>query len=82
MDCISHREAIAALGGKSALARAIGVDPKLATHWPARGIPAKHWHDVAEVAAKAKKPHITVSALKGTKPSFARPEPIAAPVAA
>ena len=48
MHC--HHDVILALGGKSVLARALGIEPKLATHWPRRGIPAKHWHRVEQIA--------------------------------
>lgn len=43
MRLLSHAHVIDAFGGISALARAIDLDPKLATHWPRRGIPAKYW---------------------------------------
>lgn len=49
---LSHSEVIEAFGGVRPLAEAIGVDPKRAIHWPKRGIPAKYWPRVEEVAAK------------------------------
>jgi hypothetical protein len=44
----SHAHIVEAFGGPAALARAIGVNPKLAVHWPRRGIPAKYWPLVEE----------------------------------
>jgi Meiotically up-regulated gene 113 len=48
----SHADVISAFGGVRALAKALGIDPKLATHWPKRGIPAKLWPTVGEVAVQ------------------------------
>ena len=56
----SHSDVIKAFGGVRPIAEAIGVDPKLAIHWPRRGIPAKHW-PVVERAAAAR--DITITAF-------------------
>lgn len=56
---LSHSDVIAAFGGVRPLAKAIGVDPARATHWVQRGIPAKYWPLVENVAADRK---ITVTA--------------------
>ncbi|HEY6254510.1 MAG TPA: YdaS family helix-turn-helix protein [Xanthobacteraceae bacterium] len=45
---LAHSHVIEAFGGLTALARAIGVDPKLTTHWGRRGIPAKYWPRIEE----------------------------------
>jgi hypothetical protein len=47
---LSHSDVIAAFGGVRPLAEAIGVDPKRAIHWAQRGIPAKYWPLVEDVA--------------------------------
>lgn len=51
-DMLSHSDVIAAFGGVRPFAEAIGVDPKRAIHWPKRGIPAKYWHLVENIAAE------------------------------
>jgi hypothetical protein len=43
-----HAPVIKALGGATALARAIGISPGRAIPWTLRGIPAKYWIDVAD----------------------------------
>lgn len=48
----SHVEVIEAFGGTKPLAEAIGVDPKRAIHWGRRGIPAKYWHRIEQIAHK------------------------------
>lgn len=57
----SHAHLICKFGGSGPLAKSIGVEPKLAIHWPKRGIPARYWHRVVEAAA-AIQPPIDVSA--------------------
>lgn len=47
---LSHSDVIAAFGGVRPLAEAISVDPKRAIHWAQRGIPAKYWLLVEDVA--------------------------------
>jgi hypothetical protein len=46
----SHFEVISAFGGYSRLARLLGVSPRVARHWPKRGIPARYWPKVEEIA--------------------------------
>lgn len=58
----SHSDVIAAFGGLRLTAEAIGVDPKLATHWLQRGIPAKYW-PLVEGAARERDIAITARAL-------------------
>lgn len=58
----SHSDVIAAFGGLRPTAEAIGVDPKLATHWLQRGIPAKYW-SLVEDAARERNIAITARAL-------------------
>lgn len=65
---VSHYEVIAAFGGPRPLAAAIGIDPALSTHWVQRGIPAKHWHKVVNVAV-ARIPTLTIDDLERTKPT-------------
>lgn len=48
---LSHSDVIDAFGGIRPLAEAIGISPKRAIHWPRRGIPAKYWPAVENVAA-------------------------------
>ena len=71
---LAHTDIIDAFGGVTALARAIGIDPKLATHWPRRGIPAKYWPAVEETEL-ARRIGITASRLMRLPP---KPELVAA----
>jgi len=65
---VCHVRVIHAFGGITALAKAIDLDPKLATHWGRRGIPARYWPLIAETE-KARKLGITAGALmRGAKP--------------
>jgi len=59
----SHYDVIQAFGGLPALARAIGVDPQMAVHWPKRGIPPKYWPDI-EVSALGARMGITARLLR------------------
>jgi hypothetical protein len=59
---LSHEEVIQAFGGSRQLAEAIGVEPRLAIHWPRRGIPAKHWAKV-EITPLAKQRGLTALML-------------------
>lgn len=52
----SHAHLISKFGGSGPLAKSIGVEPKLAIHWPKRGIPARYWHRVVEAAATIEPP--------------------------
>lgn len=51
----THRDLITALGGPSDLARQLDIYRGVPTtvHWRTRGIPARYWHRVCELAAKA-----------------------------
>lgn len=49
---LTHAAVIKAFGGIKPLAEAIGIDPKLAVHWPRRGIPAKYWPLVERAASQ------------------------------
>lgn len=51
-DLHPHWPVMQMFGGIRSIAEAIGVDPKLAIHWPKRGIPAKHWPVVERVATE------------------------------
>ncbi len=51
-----HSEVLSAFGGPRPLARAIGIDPNIASHWWQRGIPQKYWFDVEDAAAKLELP--------------------------
>jgi hypothetical protein len=63
MSMDSHTDVIEAFGGQVALAKAIGLPPAQACHWRERGIPAKHWGDVEDLARAADLP-ITARLLK------------------
>jgi hypothetical protein len=45
---LCHSQVIEAFGGTAGLASAIGLSPKLTTHWGRRGIPAKYWPRIEE----------------------------------
>jgi hypothetical protein len=45
---LSHSDVIEAFGGTAGLAIAIGLSPKLSSHWGRRGIPAKYWPRIEE----------------------------------
>jgi hypothetical protein len=57
----SHSDVISAFGGVRPLCEAINVKPKLAVHWPHRGIPAKFWPAV-EIAAHERERPIPITA--------------------
>jgi hypothetical protein len=63
MSMKSHTDVIDAFGGQVALAKAIGLPPTQACHWRERGIPAKHWPDVEDLAKEADIP-VTARLLK------------------
>lgn len=50
----THKALIVALGGPSMLARRLDIYRGVPTtvHWPARGIPSRYWHRIAELAAE------------------------------
>ena len=66
---MTHHEIIRKLGGPIALARDLGLSrPEAALHWPRRGIPARLWHRVVELAEQKEEP-VTFAALEDGRPS-------------
>jgi len=63
MELHAHIRVINLLGGKAALARALGIKPTRATKWHKRGIPARYWPAVEAVAREAELPDITAATL-------------------
>jgi hypothetical protein len=61
---MSHAAVIEAFGGTRPLAEAIGIDPKRAIHWVSRGIPAKYWPCIEEIAADRQ---LAITAVKLSK---------------
>ncbi len=71
----SHAHLISKFGGSGPLAKSISVEPKLAIHWPKRGIPARYWHRVVEAAAALDPPvEVTAHVLERLPAEDARTE--------
>jgi hypothetical protein len=68
-----HATVIRTLGGRAVVADALGLNRESVKSWsdPQRGIPARHWHRVVELA-QGRIPGLTVAALAQTKPSVAQ----------
>jgi hypothetical protein len=60
-----HADVIRKVGGRSFLAAALGVPSETVKSWPKRGIPARYWHRVVELAQD---PALTIDDLDRTKP--------------
>lgn len=61
---MEHAAIIDALGGYTAIARALNVGPNHVWRWGiARAIPARRWPIIVHLAQQAGLPHITVEAL-------------------
>ena len=54
-------------GGTAGLALALGLNPKLTTHWARRGIPAKYWPRV-EATELGRRLGITAALLMKLSP--------------
>ena len=60
-----HAHLINKFGGSAPMAKSIGVEPRLAIHWPRRGIPSRYWHRVIDAAAQLNPPiNVTARALE------------------
>ena len=68
MNSDFHHRLIVALGGKTKLARDLGISRVHLNKWHSRGIPASYWHRVMELAAAAGL-RVTAEQLRQTKPS-------------
>ena len=62
-----HAIVIRKVGGRSFLAAALGVPSETVKSWPKRGIPARYWHRVVELAQD---PDLTIADLERTKPQL------------
>jgi len=60
-----HASVIRRVGGRSCLAAALGVPSETVKSWPKRGIPARYWHRVVELAQD---PTLTIDDLERTRP--------------
>ena len=69
---LTHAEIIQSLGGPSQLARDLGLADKVALHWGQRGIPARHWAQVANLP-KAAELAITTHRLAETREAMGKP---------
>ncbi len=67
-----HAVVIKNLGGRASVARAFGLPPETVKSWPKRGIPARYWHRIVEMAA-ATMPELTAHELERTKPRTPAP---------
>lgn len=59
----THRQIVNALGGYRFIASALGVSAVAAWRWQERGIPAKHWPRLIEMAAERGVAEITPETL-------------------
>jgi hypothetical protein len=58
-----HAALIDKLGGSAHLASVLGIQAETTKKWPARGIPARHWHKIVALS-----PGLTAAWLEKTKP--------------
>lgn len=58
-----HRAILDRVGGRSGLAAVLGLNPETVKSWYKRGIPARYWHRINQLA-----PDITPEYLAKTKP--------------
>jgi len=65
-----HATVLRALGGRATVADALGLNRESVKSWFHRGIPARHWHLIVDLA-QGNIPGLTVAALAHTKPSTA-----------
>ena len=54
---------IAALGGTTKVAAALGVDPPVVSNWRERGIPPKRWPALLDLAKRNKVKEVTFERL-------------------
>lgn len=50
---------IDSLGGNAEVARVLGEDARTVWRWRSRGIPARYWHRVVEIARDREVPGVT-----------------------
>lgn len=62
-------QVIEALGGYKRTCTLLGISRSLLVAWEREGIPARRWHQIAEVAALSDIPGITVETLCHVVPS-------------
>jgi len=62
-----HAVVIRNLGGRASVARAFGLPTETVKSWPKRGIPARYWHRIVEMAVDCM-PNLTTHELERTKP--------------
>ncbi len=62
-----HATVIKSLGGRASVARAFGLPAETVKSWPKRGIPARYWHRIVEMAAGSM-PELTAHELERTRP--------------
>lgn len=68
-DTDFHSAVIQALGGKAKLAVLLGIDRDVLSKWHVRGIPARYWHRVVDLAAQLDPPMtFTAADLADAKP--------------
>jgi hypothetical protein len=60
-----HAAVIRKIGGRAFLAGALGLPSETVKSWAKRGIPARYWHRVVELAHD---PSLTIADLDRTKP--------------
>lgn len=62
-----HATVIREIGGRTYLARVLELEPETVKSWTKRGIPARYWHRIVELAHE-KLPELTITDLEQTKP--------------
>jgi hypothetical protein len=70
-----HAEVIRQIGGRAYLAGVLCLQVETVKSWQKRGIPARYWHRVIELAA-LKLPNLTFDDLDRTKPTAVRNETV------
>jgi hypothetical protein len=66
-----HAAVIKKLGGRAYLAGVLRLPVETVKSWTKRGIPARYWHHVVDLAQD---PDLTIADLERTKPSTAELE--------
>lgn len=69
-------QVIEAFGGYGQAQLLFGVSRPALAEWEAKGIPAKRWAQIAELAKRLEKPGLTIEVLSTVRPSKPHPRTV------